>query len=78
MMCVLVEYFTNGSWIFDTTNTARLQKAVDAAADGQQFPFDARNIDWTSFIEGSCVATRRYVFKEDIDCVEHVPRMHKK
>lgn len=73
---ILVDFFTQNNWIFDTTNANLLQNAVNQAIDGNEFPFDVSAIDWSAYPKMYWEGAKKYVLKDTDD--EHKPQTIKR
>ncbi|NXE88224.1 FACR1 reductase, partial [Menura novaehollandiae] len=66
---VLLEYFTNNSWIWSTENMTMLMNQLnpeDKKASSCTFNFDVRQLHWAEYMENYCMGTKKYVLNEEM------------
>ncbi|XP_046335728.1 fatty acyl-CoA reductase 1-like [Haliotis rufescens] len=61
-----LEFFTSREWKFDNSNIFMLLDKM-SKSDRDTFDFDARHIDWPSYMESYCLGTKQFVLKEELD-----------
>ncbi|KAJ3641609.1 hypothetical protein Zmor_028109 [Zophobas morio] len=67
-VCEAVEFFTLNWWIFETTNTDILWKALNEK-DRQLFPFNTELLDWERYVENCAIYGRVHLVHDPLETV---------
>ncbi|KAM9278658.1 fatty acyl-CoA reductase 1 isoform 2-T3 [Morus bassanus] len=62
---MLLEYFTDKSWIWNTENMTMLMNQLNPQ-DKKMFNFDVRQLHWAEYMENYCIGTKKYVLNEEM------------
>jgi len=61
----VLEYFTLNSWTWDTDNVQTLLKSM-SAHDQEEFNFDIRKLDWSSYFVTNYIGLGKYTLKDPL------------
>ena len=67
-VCEAVELFNLKWWIFETTNTDILWKALNEK-DRQLFPFNTELLDWERYVENCAIYGRVHLVHDPLETV---------
>jgi fatty acyl-CoA reductase len=62
----ILEYFTSNEWEFTNDNVLMLGEQLNVQ-DAQDFNFNIKSLNWTSFIEQYYLGTKKYLLHENMD-----------
>ncbi|XP_043483843.1 fatty acyl-CoA reductase wat-like [Leptopilina heterotoma] len=69
-LVMVIRFFTNGKWHFDTENVKSLWKKL-SETDKKLFNFDITSFTWDELLTAHCYGSRRYLLKTDMSSEEH-------
>lgn len=62
---MVLEYFTNHSWVWKTDNVVMLMNQM-GAEDKKVFNLDVRQLHWAEYLESYCMGTKRFLLNEEL------------
>lgn len=68
-LVLVIRFFTNGKWIFETNNVKSLWKKL-SEKDKELFNFDITSFTWDEMLKAQCHGIRKYFLKINMSAEE--------
>lgn len=68
-LVMVIRFFTNGKWHFDTENVKSLWKKL-SETDKKLFNFDITSFTWDELLTAHCYGSKKYLLKTDMSLGE--------